>query len=174
LVNRRLGDDAHLDIDGAGSGAFTPAAWSALISQLDRAAPSFLVARLRRICTFVQATGLRAAELLRAHRGHLVERPAGWVIKVHGKGRRNRLVPVPRVALEATRAYFASRRPDFDKANSEVPLLASLQAGRSPITCAALHQTFTQFVRRALRASGLPAGEREPALQALTHWLRHT
>jgi integrase len=29
-------------------------------------------------------------------------------------------------------------------------------------------------VRRALRASGLPAGEREHALQASTHWLRHT
>jgi integrase len=174
LVNRRLGDDAHLDIEDAGSRAFTPATWSALISHLDRASPSSSVARLRWICTFVQATGLRAAELLRAQRGHLVERPAGWVIKVHGKGRRNRLVPVPRVAVEATRAYFASRGVDFDKASSEVPLLASLQDGRSPITYAALHQTFTQFVARALRTSGLPAGEREHALQASTHWLRHT
>jgi hypothetical protein len=85
LVNRRLGDDAHLDIEDAGSRAFTPATWSALISHLDRASPSSSVARLRWICTFVQATGLRAAELLRAQRGTWSNDPLGGSSRSMGR-----------------------------------------------------------------------------------------
>jgi integrase len=173
LVNRRLGDDALVDGD-ATSRAFTPAAWSALIDHLGQAAPSTSVARLRWICVFVQTVGLRSAELLRAQREHLCEKPAGWVIRVHGKGRRNRLVPVPRVAIEATRVYFASRGSSFDAAAPDTPLLASLEDGVSAITYQALHQTFTRFVERAIGGSRLSAAEREHALRASSHWLRHT
>jgi len=94
------------------------------------------------------------------------------VIKVHGKARRNRLVPVPRVA-DAIRAYFASRELDFDLAGRGTPLLASLTDGQSPITYQALHRTFTRFVTRAIRASCPPRSTNTPS-RASAHWLRHT
>lgn len=173
LVNRRLGDDAQLD-DDAASRAFTPSAWAALIDHLGQGPHTASAARLRWICIFVQTTGLRAAELLRAQRCNLVEKPAGWVVKVHGKGRRNRLVPVPSLAIAATRVYFNSRGLDFDRAQGDCPLLASLQDGLSPIGYQALNQTFIRFVQRAIQASRLSASERERALKASAHWLRHT
>jgi integrase len=173
LVNRKLGDDAEGDDDVA-SRAFTPAAWAALHARLDASPPSPSVARLRWLCVFVQSVGLRAAELLRARRAHLKELRAGWVIRVHGKGRRNRTVPVPRVAIEATRVYFERRGLRFEAASPEAPLLAALDDAMAPITYSALHQTFTRFVRRAVGASGLPLAEQERAQRASAHWLRHT
>jgi integrase len=174
LVNRKLGDDELAgDAGDATSRAFTPAAWSALVGYLaGSTSPS--AARLRWICVFEQAVGLRAAELLRAERRHLLEKPTGWVIRVHGKGRRNRLVPVPKVAIQATRVYFKARGSDFDKDPGETPLLASLDDHTVPISYQALHQTFTRFVNRAIKASRLSLDEREQALRSSMHWLRHT
>jgi len=63
---------------------------------------------MRWLLTFAQATGLRAAELLRACRADLVRDDEGYSLRVHGKGARNRLVPVPEIAIQATRKYFVS------------------------------------------------------------------
>jgi len=141
---------------------------------LDRTPPTESSQRLRWICVFEQAVGLRASELLRAQRGHLVEKPTGWVLRVHGKGRKNRWVPVPKAAIEATRAYFAARGTPFDPAGGETPLLASLGDPLSPVSYPALHQTFARFVDRAIKASRLSSAERAHALRASAHWLRHT
>ena len=173
LVSRNLGDDPLADVDPT-SRAFTPTAWAALKKHLQARAPGPSTARLRWICDFTEAVGLRSDELLRARRGHLVERGRGWVIKVHGKGNKNRVVPVPRRAIEATRIYFRARGLQFDAAEPDVPLVASTLDGKSPITYASLYETFKRFVRNALRASSLPVDERLHALRASTHWLRHT
>ncbi len=174
LVNRRLGDAP--DADDTLSRAFTPPAWGALLAWLDdpthRGAPSSC--RLRWLCVFLQAVGLRADELIRAERGHLSELRTGWVLRVHGKGRRNRTVPVPRAVIAATQAHFAARGLDFASAPLTTPLIASLTDGVTPITYSALHQTFTRFVRRAIAESALPLDEKRRAMKASTHWLRHT
>ncbi len=173
LVNRKLGDDPHHhEADDTGSRAFTPAAWGAIGKYLDTTPPTPSLERLRWICAFVEATGLRAAELLRAEVGHLQKMSAGWVLRVHGKGRRNRTVPVPSQALGATHVYLAKRGLAIDTAPPATPLLASLEHAELPITYSALHQTFTRFVRKAVRA--LPAAERGRAEIASAHWLRHT
>jgi integrase len=172
LVNRKLGDDPdHHGIDDAASRAFTPAAWAAIGKYLDVTRPSPSLERLRWICAFVEATGLHAAELLRAELGHLQKMSAGWVLRVHGKGRRNRTVPVPSQALRATHEYLAKRGLAVYTPPA-TPLLASLAHADLPITYGALHQTFTRFVRKAVRA--LPAAERGRAEIASAHWLRHT
>jgi integrase len=173
LVNRKLGDDPlQGDDDNPSSRAFTPAAWAAMRAHLKAAPPSASVHRLAWLCTFVECTGLRAAELLRACSGHLQHISTGWVLRVHGKGRRNRTVPVPAAGMAATRGYFASRGIDFDSAPPDVPLLAALSHPRRPITYSSLHETFTRFVRRSLRS--LPVAERTRAERASSHWLRHT
>lgn len=173
LVSRKLGDDPLADGDPT-SRAFTPAAWAALKECLQERPASPSTARLRWLCDFAEAVGLRSDELIRARRGHLVERGAGWVIKVHGKGSKNRVVPVPARAMQATRAYFRARGLEFDTAAADMPLLASTIDGLAPITYASLYETFKRFVRNALRASALPVDERLHALRASTHWLRHT
>ena len=38
----------------------------------------------------------------------------------------------------------------------------------------ALYETFTRFVRKALKRSGLEEGDRKAAAKASLHWLRHT
>ena len=52
-------------------------------------------------------------------------------------------------------------------------MLSSLISDEA-ITYAALNQTFTRFVRRAIEASRLPAAEKSSAQLASAHWLRHT
>lgn len=173
LVNRKVGDDPLRDEDDPSSRAFTPVAWAAMRAHLASQPASPSVHRLRWLCAFVECTGLRAAEILRARRKDMlhVASAKGWVLRVHGKGRRNRTVPVPAVALAATLAYFASRGIDFDTADPETPLLASLVDGQ-PITYRSLHETFERFIRRVL--PNLPEAERDRTRRASAHWLRHT
>lgn len=173
LVNRKLGDDPGKGADVT-SRAFTPKVWAALRQYLDAAPQSSSVARLRWLCTFVEATGLRAAELLRAQVSHFSQTEAGWVLRVHGKGRRNRTVPVPSTAIDATRNYLSARGFDLHEARPGLPLLASLVDPAAPISYGALQQTFGAFVRRALAASDLTRSERHVAEKASAHWLRHT
>lgn len=172
LVNRKLGDDPRHAVDDDGSRAFTPAVWNALQTCLEGSTASPSVARLRWLCDFVEGTGLRAAELLRAKLGDLRRTKSGWVIAVHGKGRRNRTVVVPSAAMNATIDYFSSRGIELERTPPETPLLASLEHPERPISYSALHQTFTRFTKRAVRA--MAAAERHQAERASAHWLRHT
>ena len=175
LVNRKLGDDpARGDDDDATSRAFTPAAWRALQAHLQGGAASASTAWLAWLCTFVECTGLRAAELLGARRAHLQRGAHGWVLRVHGKGRRNRTVPVPTAAIDATRRYFAARGMELESAPPETPLLALLVDPTAAISYGALHETFTRFVRRAVKAGDLTDEDRRHAERASAHWLRHT
>ena len=172
LVNRRLGDDPNAHPEDVTSRAFTPAAWAALRAELAADPASLTNIRLGWICTFVEATGLRASELVSRTRKHLVRRGAGWWLQVHGKGSKNRLVPVPSVAMEATSAYFRSRGLAFDTAAPDTPLLGSLLDPAAAVSYPALAETFGRFARRA--AKRLPESERRQAKRASTHWLRHT
>jgi integrase len=136
--------------------------------------PSASVSRLRWLCTFAEGTGLRAGELLAARRDHLEIGPDGWLLHVVGKGRRARQVPIPGPVVRATERYFRERHLDISTAGGDVPLLGSLRDPRSGITYQSLHETFTRFVRRALRESRLSATAQKQASAAALHWLRHT
>lgn len=195
-VNTRLPDDpAALPLK---SRAFSPAVWRALLAHLPALDPP-AADRMRWLLTFTQATGLRAAELLRTCRADLIRADEGYSLRVHGKGARNRLVPVPSVALEATRVYFATRGLDFDAVHPGTPLLAILarpelpgnevsalgEPGPKPpdqqerrrrgyLSYPTLAPAFRRFVRAALAASSLERDEINAALAASLHWLRHT
>ena len=93
---------------------------------------------------------------------------------MHGKGRRNRTVPVPAVGIEATKVYFEARGLDLEAAAPETLLLDSLGDATLPLGYSALHESFTRFVRRAVKASDLPLEERQRAEHASAHWRRHT
>ena len=162
------------------SKAFTPAAWGALMAALEPpeagARPErypMSRERLKWLCTFCEATGLRATELLSSVRGDVLMTRAGALLSVVGKGSKHRDVPIPKVALEATRGYFALRGLDFDTTDEKTPLLASLVDGKA-LTYDSLYESFTWFVKRAVKGSALNAEEQRAALKASPHWLRHT
>jgi integrase len=175
LVRRRIGDDAESPTLAESSRAFTPAVWAALKAQADdpKEDPA-TAARMRFLLVFGEATGLRPAELVNARRGHFSRRNGGWWLRVHGKGARNRVVPVPSTALQATVDFLAHRGVDFTTAADDLPLLALLADANTPMSYPALHKAFKRFVRRALMRVELPASDRGDAEAAATHWLRHT
>lgn len=176
LVNRKLGDEVRPR--SGQSRAFTPAAWAALLAELERPPIRMVTAaateRLRWICAVGEATGLRSAELLRATRGDIEVTRHGPMLHVLGKGQKLRQMPMPKVAVIASRRYFESRGLDWEGAPAETPLLASLQEPMRPMGYQALYETFTRFVRRAMKRSDLPEDEKRQAERASMHWLRHT
>lgn len=172
LVNRKLGDEVHAR--SMSTKAFTPEAWQALLDELERAPQTRTTARLKWLCTLMECTGLRSAELLAATRGDIETTRAGALLHVLGKGKKHREVPLPTRALEATKTYFTERGLDFDGAAAETPLLAALEEPTRAISYASLYETFTRFMRRALVASDLDEAAKSQAQKASLHWLRHT
>lgn len=136
----------------------------------DRSEPGPSTERLSWLCTFVEGTGLRAAELLCARRKDLQQLPSGWVLQVHGKGRRNRLVPVPARALQATRRYFEGQGLDFDNVPADTPLLAAVDGLQTASYRALADQVTAHPRERGLWGgrcrAGHPAGKLRPSRSA--------
>lgn len=179
LVQRRVGDDfrqagGQLET----SRAFTPPVWAALLAQIERETHVAGAIRMRWLLPFAQATGLRPSELLQARREDFVRRKGAWWLKVHGKGARNRVVPVPSRALVATEQYLAARGLDFVTAPPETALLVALacreRLGEAALSYSSLHAWLKAFLLRALRSSSLTDEERRHAERGSAHWLRHT
>lgn len=173
LVNRRMGDDRNQDL--LDSRAFTPEAWRALTDGLRAEPDSPSRDRMIFLLDFVEATGLRASELVGATLGDLRPHQGRWALQVLGKGQRQRLIAVPGQAVQALADYLACRAlPPLGEADPALPLLARLDDPGQPIGYQALYQTLKRWVRQAILASDLPRAERETALRASPHWLRHT
>ena len=183
LVNRKVADDrSSPSWRSPTTKAFTPEAWRALMDELEREPSAremrdlFPLSRspLRWLCILCESTGLRAAELIAARREHIHVTRGGALLEVIGKGSRAREVPLPKVAIQATREYFAARGIDFDGAPPETPLLGSLRNSSEPLTHSSLYETFTRFVKRAVERSSLEPDQQRAAMKASLHWLRHT
>ena len=155
--------------------ALSEAAMAEVLRFVDAQAPSASTARIRFTLLFVEAVGLRSAELLSATLGDLRLEPEGWngwVLQMHGKGAKNRLAAVPGQALQA---YLLARGlGSIQAAPPGAPLLASTLDPMAPIGYQALYEHVRGWLARAVRASSLPANERERLAGATTHWLRHT
>jgi site-specific recombinase XerD len=172
LINRKIGDDAERnELD---SRAFTSEAWAEVLRVLRAQPPSPAVQRALFVLRFVEATGLRSAELLDARLGDLRRHKGRWTMQVQGKGSRNRVVAIPGQAMQALDDYLRARELQFDQAAPEVPLLASTSNALAPIGYQALYKTLKAWLSKAVRHSRLQGPERDDALRASPHWLRHT
>jgi len=173
LVNQKTGDDpAQRMLD---TRALSEAAFEGILRFIEAQAPTASRARIRFILRFVEAVGLRSAELLGARLGDFQREPEGWVLQVHGKGAKNRLAAVPPQALDALQAYLAARGlAPLASAPASAPLLASALDALAPIGYQALYEHVKGWLARAVRASNLSAQERSQLAGATTHWLRHT
>ena len=176
LVNQATGDDPGRKM--LDTKAFSEAAMHEVLRFVDGQAPSPSRARICFILLFVEAVGLRSAELLSATLGDLRMEPEGWngwVLQVRGKGSKNRMAAVPGQALQALQAYLAVRGlGSIQEAPPEAPLLASSLDPMAPVGYQALYEHVKGWLTKAVRASSLPANEQARLAGATTHWLRHT
>lgn len=173
LVNRKLGDDPEarkLDTKALSEGTMGE------VLRVIHAEPhSPSRDRIVFILRFVEAVGLRSQELISARLKDLSLEPEGWVLHVHGKGARNRIVAIPGQALDALQIYLQARGlGDISTAPGEYPLLASVNDPALPVGYQALYEHVKSWLNKAVRASALPEHERRKLASASTHWLRHT
>ena len=173
LVNQLTGDDPGKKM--LDTKALSEAAMLEVLRFVDAQAPSPSRARIRFTLLFVEAVGLRSAELLLARLGDLRMESEGWVMQVRGKGSKNRIAAVPGQALHALQEYLAVRGlGSIQEAPPTAPLLASSLDPMASVGYQALYEHVKGWLAKAVRASRLPANEQSRLAGATTHWLRHT
>ncbi|WP_186123098.1 phage integrase family protein [Burkholderia gladioli] len=187
---------APVPIDTAGR-TFTHAQWRYVLQtvwQPDRAlgaAPDRSDAaradrvRMQRdafVLLLAYATGMRRAELAAATTGDLTRKALdgaledAYVLRVDGKGRRRREVPMPAKLLDLLRAELRARAEPLalETAPADTPLVAHVVTGAAlhPNTIGTLFKQI--FARAAERLASSYPGAAADLQRASTHWLRHT
>jgi site-specific recombinase XerD len=131
---------------------------------------------------FAYATGLRREELVTATTDALSRKALdavlgdAWTLRVMGKGKRHRRVPMPPRLMDELVASLA-RRPvpcTLETAPAGTPLIAHLKTGGrlTPDALARLYKAI--FKRAAARLKPAYPGAAADLERASTHWLRHT
>lgn len=121
---------------------------------------NFLARRDRAILETLYSAGLRVGELVK-----LTLRDVdliGEVVKAHGKGKKERLVPIGRPAAEAIREYILARkaRRDFVALDAEAVFLNRFGTKLT-------ERSVARMLEKYLKMAGLPAG-------TSPHTLRHS
>ena len=129
----------------------------ALIGAPDREAPEGL--RDAAMLELLYGSGLRVSELIHVEM-NAVNMEAGFV-RVMGKGNRERIVPVGRMALTAIQAYVERSRPLLLKSHTSAYLFVTRRKG------AMTRQSFWNLIRRYGRQAKL-------AKKVTPHSLRHS
>ncbi len=173
LINKKTGDDSERNVFD--TKALSDMASNEILRFIDQQAPSPARSRIRFIVVFMSSVGLRSSELLRAKLEHLHHEPEGWMLQVHGKGAKNRIVHLPGQAISALQAYIESRGiASLESSPQDLPLLANIQNPFSHVGYQALYEHVKSWLGKAVLASALPSHEQAKLLGASTHWLRHT
>jgi integrase/recombinase XerD len=115
--------------------------------------------RDRALLELMYASGLRASEAISLEPGDLDQRDG--VVRVLGKGSKERIVPVGREAVKAVQAYLRRGRPALVGAREERRLFVNFRGG------ALTRQGLYKVIERHARSAGL-AGKMSP------HTLRHS
>lgn len=134
--------------------------------------------RDRAIVLTAVLAGLRADELVRADVGDIRTTDEGGVIHVHGKGNKDRRIPVEQSLIDELEAYLDSRAARFPRSTKRRSTNAGLAAwpAATPLFVGSDGQRITRGtlqyrVLRAFKKAGLN-GQR--AAGVLVHGLRHT
>jgi len=162
--------------------ALTKGQWQYLLEYVDELPDSREVERIRFILQLGYLTGMRRAEMVSATTGRLYSMPLSngvgsrWMLKVEGKGRKWRAVPVTTTLMSSLSRYLASRGlSPIPTDNPEVTTLIASLDGKS-ITANMLYRILKgafSKVAAKLRTEGKEHDARHFDL-ASTHWLRHT
>lgn len=161
LRERKLEADPTASIDGPRTGRQLPQSLSeadveALLAAPDAGAPLGL--RDRTMLEVLYATGLRVSELVGMRMGDL--NLVQGVVRIVGKGDKERLVPVGEVALEWLSRYFTQGRPGILRGQLTDAVFPTARGD------AMTRQSFWQIIKK----HGLHAGIR---VAPSPHTLRH-
>jgi integrase/recombinase XerD len=115
--------------------------------------------RDRALLELMYSSGLRASETVELEPSSLDLRDG--IVRVRGKGSKERIVPVGRAAAKAIEVYLRRGRPELVGARSEPRLFVNFRGGRLS------RQGLYKIIARHAKSAGL-AGKMSP------HTLRHT
>ncbi|MAI78597.1 MAG: tyrosine recombinase [Deltaproteobacteria bacterium] len=132
---------------------------TALVEAVDTTTPIGL--RDRAMIELLYGAGLRVTELVSLPLSSLDSR-AG-LLRIVGKGNKERVVPVGEQALEAMEAYLSEGRPSLLAGRSDRSRAVFLTRRAAPMT----RQNFFLVIRKAARLAGIPQDRVSP------HVLRH-
>lgn len=175
LVDRRSGDDRHADPPA--TRAFAPQVWQRIVGRLERLAEAEpAAARVLFLLQFVEATGLRAAELLGARLGDFRPLEGRLLLQVHCKGSRERVIPVAAQARRALGRHLAARGLDEGALveRPQLPLLTRLDRPDQALGYRSLYSAMKTWLDKAIAGSDLSWADKVAAARASPHWLRHT
>ena len=157
------------------SKALSESAFAEVLSFIELQTPSPSRSRIQFILRFVEAVGLRSAELLNVTLGDLKLEPEGWMMEIHGKGCKSPIAMVPPQAFNALQQYLESRNiGTIETAPPKAPLVASTRDSMDAIGYQALYETVRSWISRAVSASRLPTSERLRLAKVSSYLLRHT
>jgi site-specific recombinase XerD len=134
--------------------------------------------RDRAIVLTAVLAGLRADELVRADVGDIRPTDEGGVIHAHGKGNKDRRMPVERALIHELEGYLKSRLDRFPDSTKRRPTSGALASwpARAPLFVGGDGQRITRGtlqyrVLRAFKKAGLDS---QRAAGVLVHGFRHT
>lgn len=137
---------------------------------------SFQVCRARYIILLLFYTGLRIAESANHCMGNFIERQEHWFLRVIGKGKKLREIPIPDELLDAL-AHFrlqiglSSAQPEFEESTPLIPMQNLTQA----ISTRRISQILKWAFNLAADHIEVKAPHKASKLrQASAHWLRHS
>jgi integrase/recombinase XerD len=166
----RLEADPTLNVESPKLGqrlpkSLTEADVDALLTAPDANTPLGL--RDRAMLEVLYASGLRVSELVTLQTGQLSDTMG--VVRVLGKGAKERLVPVGEEALDAVRQYVREARPALLSGRASDALFVTRRAG--PMT----REAFWQLIKRYARIAGIKTNISPHSLRHAfaTHLLNH-
>ncbi len=136
----------------------------------------FRVVRARYIILLLFYTGLRIAEAANHRMGHFLQREENWFLRITGKGKKLREIPVPDELLSALSAFrmhigVSSPLPKFRERTPLVPM----QNLKQPISTRRIDQILRwAFDLGAMRFEPDELRKASKLRSASAHWLRHS
>lgn len=136
----------------------------------------FKVTRARYIVLLLFYTGLRIAESAQHGMKHFIKRKGRWFLRVTGKGKKVREIPIPDALIDALAEFrlavgLPSPEPKF---REKVPLIP-MQNLKNPISTRRIDQILRWAFELAARIFDKDEPRKASKLrQASAHWLRHS
>ena len=137
---------------------------------------TFQVVRSRYIILLLFYTGLRIAEAANHTMGNFIQREENWFLRVVGKGKKLREIPVPDDLLDALAEFrksagLPSPQPKFREKTPLIPM----QNLKQPISTRRIDQILKWAFNLGAQQFDVKEPRRASKLrQASAHWLRHS
>jgi len=136
----------------------------------------FQVIRARYLILLLFYTGLRISEAANHRMGHFIQRESNWFLRITGKGKKIREIPIPDALLFALSKFrdHVGLSPSLPKFRERTPLIP-MQNLKTPISARRIDQIIRDSFR--LGAERFEPNEPRKASKlhaASAHWLRHS